>query len=283
MGLFPLRRAPGLGRPDPLAGAQRRRAAAFVRPGHCRRRAKRPAAALNHCLQQSLRLALFGIVKDEAGYLTGWLAWHRAPGVTGFIIADSDRTSGLLAQLGRRRVLRRFAMPARFHEIPQLGAYARAARPTELTGLGWIAFLDADEFLLPAGPGEDLRRLPGKVAPDIGSVSFTRAVCGSSGHLAAGPGPGPCRRPLCEGAEARTGIKDPAVRSLRRQPADTASRASRARFPPCRRRSAAARPDAGGSASAPSGRPSASTTTRCGPGANPCRRSGSGALSASRR
>lgn len=145
---------------------------------------------------RGLRVALCGIVKNEAAYLIDWIAWHRALGFTDFIIADNDSTDGtaeLLAQLQARHALFSFPMPARLHRSPQLDAYAHAAALAARLGIDWIAFFDADEFLLPATPTVRLPALLQALPEDCGALAVNWAVYGSSGQFRAGPEPVPYR------------------------------------------------------------------------------------------
>lgn len=143
-----------------------------------------------------LRIALCGIVKNEAPYLIDWISWHRALGFTDFIIADNDSTDGteeILAQLQQRHILRTFRVPTRFHWNPQRDAYVHAAGLASRLGLDWIAFFDADEFLMPSGQNESLPAFLGDLPNDCGSISVNWAVYGSSGHINASSEPVPYR------------------------------------------------------------------------------------------
>lgn len=142
------------------------------------------------------RIALCGIVKNEAPYIIDWISWHRALGFTDFIIADNDSTDGtgeILAQLQRRHILRTFKVPTRFHWNPQRDAYVHAAELASRLGLDWIAFFDADEFLMPSGPNESISAFLGDLPQSCGSISVNWAVYGSSGHISASSEPVPYR------------------------------------------------------------------------------------------
>ena len=120
------------------------------------------------------------------------------PGARGdrFFIADNGSTDGsgaLLAALDAAGIVRPPALPR-----PARGA-GRSCRPTGRSSrrhgaaADWIAFIDADEFLLPAArpfPGA-LPRLLARLGadPGVGAVAVNWALYGSSGQLAAGPGP----------------------------------------------------------------------------------------------
>ena len=145
------------------------------------------------------RLAIGAIVKNEAPYLLEWIAFHRVLGVTGFFVADNGSTDGsgaLLAALDAAGIVRHLPFPDRHGVRPQQPAY-RAILARYAAAADWIAFIDADEFLLPAPdafrgpfPGA-LPRLVARLGadPDVGAVVVNWALYGSSGRLSAGPEP----------------------------------------------------------------------------------------------
>lgn len=140
------------------------------------------------------RLAIGAIVKNEAPYLLEWLAFHRVLGVAGFFLADNGSTDGsgaLIAALAAEGLARHLPFPGRRGVPPQRPAYAAilAAYGAEAD---WIAFIDADEFMLPAA-GPYPGALPGLVAragadPGVGAVVVNWAVYGSSGRRREEPG-----------------------------------------------------------------------------------------------
>ena len=141
------------------------------------------------------RLAIGAIVKNEAPYLLEWIAFHRVLGVTASSSPTTARPTG--AARCSRRSMRRASCatcpsPTGPAVRPQLPAY-RAILARHGGEADWIAFIDADEFLLPAAgpfPGA-LPRLLARLGadPGVGAVVVNWALYGSSGHLAAGPGP----------------------------------------------------------------------------------------------
>ena len=143
------------------------------------------------------RLAIGAIVKNEAPYLLEWIAFHRVLGVTRFFIADNGSDDGggaLLAALDAAGLVRHLPFPDRPGVRPQLPAY-RAILAAHGHEADWIAFIDADEFLLPAcGPAgafqDALPRFVARLGADasVGAVAVNWALYGSSGRLEAGPG-----------------------------------------------------------------------------------------------
>ncbi|CAM5362163.1 hypothetical protein AFEL58S_01427 [Afipia felis] len=134
-----------------------------------------------------MRLALGAIVKNEAPYLIDWLAWHQALGFTDFIIADNDSTDGtteILSTLDQAGMLTHIKFPNRLHKRPQLEAYDHMCR--RLSGrVDWLALIDADEFIMPETPGDDLATVLRSMPQDTGAVTLNWAIFGSGGHLRA--------------------------------------------------------------------------------------------------
>ena len=131
------------------------------------------------------RLAIGAIVKNEGPYLLEWIAFHRVVGVDRFFIADNastDEGPRLLAALAAAGIVRLLPFPDPPGGRPQLPAYAGILR-RHGGEADWIAFLDADEFLLPA-PGAELRQVVAALgaAPAVGAIAVNWAIYGSSGR-----------------------------------------------------------------------------------------------------
>ena len=152
-----------------------------------------------------LRLAIAAILRNEGPYLLEWIAWHRALGIDRFFLADnlSDDGSGpLFAALDAAGIASCFAFPGTPGAPPQLPAYAEI-----LARFGaeadWIAFIDADEFLLPAPPARALLPLVAALdRPEVGAIAVNWAVYGSAGELRAREGLVTERFPARAGREA---------------------------------------------------------------------------------
>ena len=101
-----------------------------------------------------MNLYIAAIVKDEFAGLLEWIAYHRVIGVNGFIIADNGSRDGsreLLASLARLGVVTVIDQPDVVNQKPQLPAYERILRSCD-RNIDLLAFIDADEFLLPLTP-----------------------------------------------------------------------------------------------------------------------------------
>jgi hypothetical protein len=112
------------------------------------------------------RLTLFSTMKNEMAFLPGWLAHHRALGFAQFLIwddASDDGTSEYLAAQGDVVVLRArqsfgtqivYRDPAGRTRDERFGTYVKIAAPHMFFDGAFVAYLDADEFLiLPPGVG----------------------------------------------------------------------------------------------------------------------------------
>jgi hypothetical protein len=122
-----------------------------------------------------------GIVRDEGPYLLEWIAWYKLLGCERVVIYDNDSqddTNRLLPALHQAGEIVLRAWPNRAGQQPQLPAYrdAIARCSTE-----WIAFLDADEFLV-AHSAPHLPDLLEPLPDDCSAIAFNQRFFGSSGQ-----------------------------------------------------------------------------------------------------
>lgn len=139
-----------------------------------------------------LRLGIAAIVKDEADALLEWIAFHRVVGVSHFLMADNDSqdgTSELLAALQTQGIVTHIPFPTVDERKPQMPAYARVLRSYSAAA-DLLAFIDADEFILPMEGADSLLPLLETLflPKDVGAVALNWANFGSSGELFAKPG-----------------------------------------------------------------------------------------------
>lgn len=131
---------------------------------------------------RSNSIAIGAVLKDEAPYLLEWIAHWRIVGVTRFYLADnggSDGTSGLLMRLHEAGIVTRLPWPKATGNI-QMSAYRRILK---LFGrrIGWIMFVDGDEFLLLQPPLRTVRELIDAISKDASAIGLNWAIYGSSG------------------------------------------------------------------------------------------------------
>jgi FkbM family methyltransferase len=139
-------------------------------------------------VSSTFRLAIAAIFKNEAPYILEWVAFHRVLGVDRFFIADNasnDGTTELLAALASAGIVTHIPFPGVPDKPPQLLAYAEILRRHKHDA-DWIAFIDADEFLMPTDGARSVRPVFEDIGEreDIGAVIVNWAVYGSSGRTA---------------------------------------------------------------------------------------------------
>ncbi len=138
-----------------------------------------------------LKLFIAAIVKNELDALLEWIAYHRILGVSGFIIADNgsnDGTRELLGSLAKLGVVTVIDYPTVGSQKPQLPAYEKILR-TCPRDANLLAFIDADEFLLPLEQEQLKPTLQSWFADDsVSALALNWSNFGSSGELFAEDG-----------------------------------------------------------------------------------------------
>ena len=126
--------------------------------------------------------AICAIVKNEGDYIAEWLAHHLALGFDRALVFDNGSTDHTREEL--HRAARLFPVETRDwpdggYSNPQAAAYQWACR--DLAGSAdWVAFLDADEFLV-SRSGEQVPDLLARHHAWAG-IAVNWLVFGSSGH-----------------------------------------------------------------------------------------------------
>jgi len=122
------------------------------------------------------------VIRDEGPYLLEWIAWHKLIGFDRIVIYDNESADSgpeLLARLQEAGEIVHHPWPDLPDEPPQMRAFLDAAAHCEPD---WIAFFDADEFLVlhtVACVGDLLGRLPAACS----GVAVNQRFFGSSGWL----------------------------------------------------------------------------------------------------
>ncbi|WP_196787378.1 glycosyltransferase family 92 protein [Burkholderia pseudomultivorans] len=139
-----------------------------------------------------LTLGLAGIVKNEIEGILEWIAYHRVLGVSKFFIADNESTDGtreFLSALNAHGLVDVIDVPTLPNGKPQLPAYASLLNLAR-GKCDVLAFIDADEFLLPTDGDATILPLIENIFknPDISALALNWANFGSSGELFASDG-----------------------------------------------------------------------------------------------
>jgi hypothetical protein len=127
-------------------------------------------------------LSICAIFRDEAPYLSEWIAFHQITGVEHFFLYNNSSTDGF------EKILRPFIAqdlvtlndwPIPFHERAQQKAYAHCLNHTR-GYVRWLAFIDIDEFLF-SPANKNLASILAEYESYPGVVVHWQ-VYGSSGH-----------------------------------------------------------------------------------------------------
>ena len=137
---------------------------------------------------EAAKVTLAAIMKDELPYILEWVAYYRLIGFDEIVVYSNDSTDGslqLLDALSRAGVLTHRIQKATSGPLsPQVAAYADAARRCKTE---WIAFFDADEFLVlkaDAKVGDFINRF----GSEVSGIAINWRIFGSAGKLALEPG-----------------------------------------------------------------------------------------------
>ncbi|MQB41152.1 glycosyltransferase family 2 protein [Rhizobium sp. ICMP 5592] len=139
---------------------------------------------------QQRMLGIAAIMKNEAPYILEWVAFHRSLGISGFIIADNvsdDGSSELLKALDEVGLIKRIEYRTPLGQAPQLPAYIEIIEKFK-DEFKWLAFIDADEFIVPIDSSKGLETVLANLDDDVGALAINWAIYGSSGRNDAGSG-----------------------------------------------------------------------------------------------
>lgn len=134
------------------------------------------------------RIALCAIVRNEIRSIIEWLAHYKALGFDAFLIYDNESCDGtevILQALDEAGEVTCLDWPHAVGRWPQRRAYAHALKGASAD---WLAFFDADEFLVlhqDADIAAFLQRFP----PDVAAVAVNWVVFGSDGQARYRPQP----------------------------------------------------------------------------------------------
>lgn len=128
-----------------------------------------------------VNIALCGIVRNEVRSVVEWLAHYKALGFTDFVIYDNESTDGtgeILQALDDAGELLRLEWPHSVGARPQRLAYEHMRKNT---AADWIAYFDADEFLL-LRQDESIADFLGRFDEDVSAVAINWVVFNSGGE-----------------------------------------------------------------------------------------------------
>ncbi|MGD1898126.1 MAG: glycosyltransferase family 92 protein [Phormidesmis sp.] len=140
------------------------------------------AATKDSSRKKPYDLVICASVKNEAAYLLEWIAYYRALKVDHFLLYNndsSDETTEILEALDKAGIVTHIKWPTRSGESPQISAYQdsviRLKPQTE-----WVAFVDADEFIVPKH-SDDLKSWLANY-DDVDAIAINWKMFGSAGH-----------------------------------------------------------------------------------------------------
>ena len=126
-------------------------------------------------------VAICLIVKDEDRYLPEWVDYHLKIGVNHFYIYDNDSKIPVASTLSKYVESGTVSVELISGKAMQMPAYARC-----LSKYGrlckWIAFIDADEFIVPKTLSGNLPEFLSNYKR-YGGIGLNWLVFGSNGHL----------------------------------------------------------------------------------------------------
>jgi glycosyltransferase involved in cell wall biosynthesis len=128
------------------------------------------------------------VAKNEGPYLTEWIAYHLAIGVSQIVIYDNESTDGTAAILGPLAQfpwLRHVSWPTPSDRSPQLSAFNDYIHNNQ-DDPHFVALIDLDEFIALPEDCNSIREYldtRGLNADGIGAVAVNQRVFGSAGEL----------------------------------------------------------------------------------------------------
>nr|WP_283255073.1 glycosyltransferase family 2 protein [Marivita sp. GX14005] len=126
-------------------------------------------------------------IRNEAAFLLDWLAWHRAMGVTDFVVVSNECTDGSDAMLDRLAALGwlehiRNAPPYGKGGV-QFSGLKLAAKADAVRRADWLVTLDIDEFANVHVAGRTLPALIDAL-PEATAITLTWRNFGNAGVIA---------------------------------------------------------------------------------------------------
>ena len=127
------------------------------------------------------KIAVCAIFKDEAPYLLEWIAFHKMIGVDLFVLYDNGSTDGGPELIRRSNFARNVTLIEWSDRPGQISAY-RHFHEHHARDFTWAAFIDLDEFIMPASGGSIRDILIRKVYEPYADILLNWLIFGPSGH-----------------------------------------------------------------------------------------------------
>lgn len=129
---------------------------------------------------QSHIVSICSIVKDETAYLEEWIRYHQKIGVDHFFLYDNASKIPVVETL-KKLGLSDCATVIKIHgRARQVKAYNDCLKRQRYSSQ-WIAFIDADEFIVPKSTNGDLKAFLKKFE-QFGGMGINWLIFGSGGH-----------------------------------------------------------------------------------------------------
>lgn len=133
-----------------------------------------------------MRIALVAIVKNEVKGIREWLAYHAQLGFDDIVLYDNistDGTTEIIEGASAVAPISRVEWPNQEGLSPQVSAYEGFLEHRS-EGYDWVAFFDADEFLV-LRDGQSLHDVLQRAPEDAGAIGVNWVTFGSSGQQSA--------------------------------------------------------------------------------------------------
>ncbi len=131
------------------------------------------------------KIAICAIFKDEAPFLLEWLAFHKMIGADLFVLYDNGSCDGGGDLIRASSFARNVTLIDWLDRPGQLSAYNHF-RINHAPGFTWAAFIDIDEFIVPAAGSSIRDILIAQGLPALRADPCCNGWC--SGHLATSAG-----------------------------------------------------------------------------------------------
>lgn len=136
------------------------------------------------------KLGVVAIAKNESDYIEEWVAFQKVIGVDCIYIYDNDSTDGMKDYIQKYIDDGYVIYNTISGKCRQYDAYNDALKRYG-TLCKYMAFIDCDEFLIPANPSDGIKNIIDqtfKKDRNAGGIGVNWAVYGSSGHKFKTPG-----------------------------------------------------------------------------------------------